>query len=185
MVMIKGTVVSRMVDSPNETWTNVYNISDANPVSALTTLNNIAVAQANVMYSLAEVFLLRTRQPHVPPGVEKEVSLVGQVDPGTGTFLPQWNVARVDFLTPGERPDIKYLRLPLLTSSVTGLNLTNGVVTELTTAYADALMAIPNFVSAKGSAFTGFAVHPLVQMRQLGWHRRFRPGFHRGWVPDA
>jgi hypothetical protein len=26
-------------------------------------------------------------------------------------------------------------------------------------------------------------VQTAIQMRQIGWHRRVRPGFKRGWVP--
>lgn len=185
MVLFRGTVYSRLVDDPlGHHWTNVYTVDAADTPAALASLADIAAIQADVMYSAAEVY--KTTVKSFLAGSESfsaSVSLPGAVVAASGVLIPQWNVARVDFLDALGKPEIKYLRLPLMEESITGQNLTNGVITSLSLSYGAPLVALGAYVGPSGETITDFSVHTPVQMRQTSWHRRFRPGFVRGWVP--
>lgn len=186
MALFEGTVYSRLVDDPTgEFWTNVYVVDSSNTVTALDDMETIAGFHADVMYDLAEVYKVSARQyPLGGAGLQRDLALAGAVTPVSGVLLPQWNVAKVTFTSLGGRPEVKYLRLPLLVESISGQNLTNGVITSLTLSYASPLEAFAPYVGPSGEAHTGSSVQSRIQMRQTDWSRRFRPGFHRGWVPD-
>jgi len=101
----------------------------------------------------------------------------------TGDPLPGWNVARFQAsVNTGARAHTWFLRCGLTEADVAGQLLTAtmlGVIDNFLTA----LEALGTFVDKDGEAFTVFSRDDRVHMRQLGWHRRTRPGFKRGWVP--
>jgi len=83
------------------------------------------------------------------------------------------------------RPNLKYFRFPLQEDEVTNGVPTVTFLDDLQTTFLALLFAIDGLVSNRGHEFSDISAVPLTQMRQQGWHRRTRPGFHRGWVPDA
>jgi hypothetical protein len=107
--------------------------------------------------------------------------------PDETEFLPLWNVVRCDFppVGPG-RPEVKYLRLPLGEGEQSGGILTDDLIADIVTNYAAPLASLATYVTPTGDEHdpAQFSVWPLVQMRQTSWHRRTRPGFHRGYVPN-
>lgn len=100
----------------------------------------------------------------------------------TGDPLPGWNVASFQASTSiGLRAHTWFMRMGLTEGDVDGQVLstaTQGVITDFLTA----LEALNSFVDKDGELFTIFNTNPNVRMRQMGWHRRTRPGFKRGWV---
>lgn len=182
-----GVVESQLIASAETQWSNIYHVTTANPATALTDLEAIANIQADVMYSLARVFRIGIRGSNTPGanGLFETVNIPGSVTPVGSDVLPLWNVAVIEFNVLGYRPTLKYLKLPLLEESVNGSVLTNGVLTSLSTAFISPLLGQPNFTNNHGLTFTDGAARASVGMRQTDWNRRFRPGFHRGWVPNA
>lgn len=101
----------------------------------------------------------------------------------SGDALPGWNVAVMQASTSiGLRKHTWFLRMGLTEADVDGQVLTatvQGIIDDFITA----LQATGDFVDKDGELFTIFDALPNVRMRQMGWHRRTRPGFKRGWVP--
>jgi len=81
------------------------------------------------------------------------------------------------------RPELKYLRLGMNVENIENGVWSGEVVTAIQTNYATPLAGNLEYVGPSGEAHTGAVVSPNIQMRQLGWSRRTRPGFKRGWVP--
>lgn len=101
----------------------------------------------------------------------------------TGDPLPGWNTARIQFSAAlGQRIHTFYPRCGLTEDDVEGQVLTTGMST-LVGALVSGLLAVESMCDKDGQIF-GYGSHTTrVQMRQLGWRRRTRPGFKRGWVP--
>lgn len=101
----------------------------------------------------------------------------------TGDVLPAWNVVKVQFRArEGGRPSTFYLRPGLTTDDIVGQNF----VTAFNDAAADfvaAAIAVVGFADPAGAQMISGNADPQVRMRQMGWHRRTRPGFKRGYVP--
>lgn len=129
------------------------------------------------------VFRVGVSNPDVINGTRIEPQLLAGTRAITGLALPGWNVARVQFaIASGVRLHTFYLRMGLTEDDVAGQALT-GPTQD----------AIGDFISAytltgANSDKDGFPFilgngDTFVHMRQLGWRRRTRPGFKRGWVP--
>jgi len=185
MSLYRITSYKRLVSEPTVKWSNVYTFDAAGLVTAtdlalaLVTTEQ-AVHTADVQFYLTGIRSLVDSHSNTKI-TSTDVGLLGS-DPTI--MLPLWNVARVDFLDASGRPEIKYLRMPLQEDMVTGSIIDGGTVTTLQDDYAAALLAEDSYVGPSGEAHTGYVVHNAVQMRQTSWHRRARPGFHRGWVPN-
>ena len=186
MPVYEGVVEAQLIASQETQWSNVYHVNSSNPATALTDLEAIANIQGDVMYDIARIFRIGIRGSNTPGagGLYETVNIPGSVTPAGSDVLPLWNVAVVEFSALGYRPTLKYLRLPLLEESVNGAVLTNGVLTSLSTAFVSPLLGLPQFTNKHGITLTDGAARAAVGMRQTDWNRRFRPGFHRGWVPN-
>lgn len=100
----------------------------------------------------------------------------------TGDALPGWNVIEFQASTSiGVRKHTWFPRVGLTEDDVDGQVLTAGMQTIFDN-FLTALEALNSFVDKDGELFTIFSASPNVRMRQMGWHRRTRPGFKRGWV---
>jgi len=99
-------------------------------------------------------------------------------------MLPLFNTLRVAMNDGEGRPNLKYFRFPIEESEMESGVPTSAFLDDINTVFLSALPAISGLVSNRDNEFTSFTAVPLIQMRQQGWHRRTRPGFHRGWVPD-
>lgn len=185
MPLFRVTSYKRLVSAPTITWSNVYTVNVPNLAAGVTfgmliVSGEQAVHTADVQFYVMSVRSLvsSTQSTKV---TSTDVGLLGN-DPTIR--LPLWNVARVDFIDASGRPEIKYLRMPLQEDMVTGSQLDTGTYDTLVDDYATGLASEVDYVGPSGEAHVGFVVHREVQMRQTGWHRRGRPGFHRGWVPN-
>lgn len=112
---------------------------------------------------------------------------IAQNSPGfrepTGDPLPGWNVVRMQFAgAVGERLHTFYLRMGLTEGDVTGQSLASATNTAVANTITGLL--VPGVMCDKDGQVFAFGDHSsLVQMRQMGWRRRHKPGFKRGWVP--
>jgi len=100
----------------------------------------------------------------------------------TGDPLPGWNVARFQAsIEAGARVHTWFLKMGLTEADVDGQLLAAGTQTVIGN-FLTALEALGTFCDKDGALFTTYTPDTFVHMRQMGWHRRSRPGFRRGWV---
>jgi hypothetical protein len=131
------------------------------------------------------IYRVSIYNPDVVNGVQnRPVSLVG-ARTVTGDALPAWNVARLQSATTiGARIHTWFLRMGLTENDVEGQLLNSGVMDAIA-AFHSALDLTAAFSDKDGQLFTTWLESDVVHMRQLGWHRRTRVGFHRGWVANT
>lgn len=188
MAFYRTTIYKRFNGSPfdGETWSNVYWIDAADAETALS--KGIAIATLEMSVSYSAISVTKVTAVSKDSSSDKATGFPGSsgaLDPtGLGGYLPLFNTVRVVLSDPIDRPEQKYLRL-----GAQAANLANGVWdTEFVDAvqedYADNLLVIGNIIGPNGGTVDEATVLSKVQNRQQGWHRRTRPGFHRGWVPD-
>lgn len=122
--------------------------------------------------------------PDVINGVQNvPVGLVG-ARTVTGDALPGWNVGRLQGrVANGARIHTFTLRMGLTEDDVAGQTLVTDA-TDAITAFISGVNLVGAFCDKDGALFTDLAFTDRVFMRQLGWHRRTRVGYHRGWVPN-
>lgn len=184
MPRYRGTIY-KSTQNGQVKWQNVYTIDALDGFNSMEVLLNVKNAEVAVHYNT--VFFYRAHTVNIANKADVRTSSLvefGALDPaGLGGPLPLFNTVRVVFGDNIRRPESKYLRIP-----GNEANLTNGAwdgefIDFIQTNYADVVMGIAGVVGPSGEAFTTASVQAAVQMRQLGWHRRSRPGFKRGWVP--
>lgn len=184
MVLVIGTSYKQLIASPDIQWTNVYMLNSANILAAMANLQDISNAEAQVMGETARVYKLHCIAKEGGFGVQEEVDKPGVqnvADPDT--MLPLWNCVKCTFFSATGRPEIKYLKLPLYIDMIEGVNINNAVQTAVQLDYTGHLVSIPQYVGPNGETHIAGSTSQVIQMRQTDWHRRFRPGFRRGWVP--
>lgn len=185
MPLYRATSFKRLV-AGSQSWSNVYTVNGLDAFGALEALDLIRAAEQAVHYDTIQLY-----RGHVINLADKtdnrttSTALTGALDPtGLGGPLPLFCTMRCVFTDQASKPEQKYLRLGAQEDNLT-LGLWDGEFrTFVQDNYVTPLLDITQFVGPHGE-------HPIdgtamfeVQNRQLGWHRRSRPGFHRGWVPD-
>jgi hypothetical protein len=179
------TVHKRNVTDHSIRWSNVYRVEAATVDIALSHGEVIAGIEANTLWDNYEVY--KVTAATFTLGVSRTANvIVGGIraDGDPAVQLPLWNCVRVTFSGPTGRPSIRYIRCPLVEAEVTGFNLDAGFVTMVQEDYADLIVGLGYCLDAAAEAYTAATVSVPVQMRQQGWHRRTRPGFHRGYIAD-
>jgi hypothetical protein len=160
-------------------------------VNAATTLNaweralEIAEAAAGTIWTTTmKATKVYISNPDVVNGsLSKLVDDVVGTRVPTGSTLPGWNVVRVQFaVAEGIRPHTFYLRMGLTEGDVVGqtLEVPTGDAVQ---AFIDAFLLTGANCDKDGAAFVVGTYSNFVAMRQMGWKRRTKPGFKRGWVP--
>lgn len=188
MAFYRTTIYKRFNGAPydGESWSNVYWIDAADADVAVT--KGVAIATLEMSVSYSAISVTKVTAVSKDDSSDKAVRFPGSsgaLDPtGLGGYLPLFNVVRVVLSDPIDKPEQKYLRL-----GGQAQNLGNGAwdsefVEFVQENYADNLLLVGNLIGPSGGTIDGADVLAAVQNRQLGWHRRTRPGYHRGWVPD-
>lgn len=188
MAFYRTTIYKRFNGAPydGETWSNVYWIDDADAEGAV--IKGVAIAALEMAVSYNAISVTKVTAISKDDSADKAVRFpgtAGALDPtGLGGYLPLFNTVRVVLSDPIDRPEQKYLRLGAQTANIGSGNWDTEFVDFVQENYADELLLVGNIIGPNGGTVDGADVLPTVQNRQLGWHRRTRPGFHRGWVPD-
>ena len=187
MVLYKGFVNKvEGTTNPVFAWKNVYMIQANDVPTALAALDQIALAEQTILSENLNISTIAVYS--VPKGAGFGVESVNYQGTRvvTGDQLPLWLTVRVDF-TSGDasRPERKYLRLGLTEDDILGTQIEPALITTVQDNYATPLVGMLDYVGPHGEPHTASTVFAPVQMRQQGWHRRFRPGFHRAYVPNA
>lgn len=169
-----------------EKWSNVYNVDAPDIDEADNRAQAIAELEAAILWDNVVITRLSTKPATGSgSGTSRAVFIEGErADADPNVQLPLFNTMLVKLIPPIGRPSMKYLRLPLVEAEVTGFTLDPTFTSFVNTNYTVPLLALGYVTDESGQSFSGYGFNPNVQMRQLNWHRRSRPGFHRGWVPD-
>lgn len=168
-------------------WRNIYDVEAGSYDDALAAADVIRAFEQPLFTSDVQFTTVTAHAVTEPPrrvGAQLAVNSPGGRDPADlGEVLPLWNVARIDYLDTGiGRPERKYYRLPLYSANVVGLELSSELRAALQ-AMADNIVGLTNYVGPSGEGHSSALVVVPISMRQLGWHRRKRPGFVRGYIP--
>jgi len=178
------TIKKDLQDSNNSIqWSNNYNVLADNILDAADYAETITEIEQAVHWHNV-LFIEQRIAPAVGGGgYRKNIIVQGnRADPDPDVQLPLFNTVLVKLYPSIGRPSLKYLRLPLVEVEVEGFEITDAHVTFLTDNYVTPLIAIGALCNQQGSLITTYDIQRPVQMRQKGWHRRSRPGQHRGWV---
>lgn len=168
-------------------WSNTYHVTAVDEEGALTVAAGIVPIEQSIHWN-DQYFIDMSAQQDTPlAGSGRKVALgvLGNRDPDGLERLPGFNVVRATFTDGIARPDQKYLRPRIIEEEQSNGSLTPTAVTFYTTNYVTPLLGYVGLVSSDGVPYTSGVIFAGVQMRQLSWSRRARPGFHRGYVPNS
>lgn len=187
MGVYKLEVVKELVASPGGyNWRNVYHlntptIDDAYGVASLVVDYEVGLHSTDVQFLKYQVSdPSKVEAPRNNP-LSNQGSRVA-----VGAIIPPWNVVSVTFTnTAGGRPERKYYRVGLGEGDIVGSVLESAMRLTMIS-LTDVLVAdVIALCSPDGNTITSGMVQAPIGMRQLHWHRKSRPGFHRGYVPNA
>lgn len=187
MPLYRVTTYKEWVGEPfaGEKWSNVYYVQTGNAPGAATT--GVFFADTEMAVSYEPVVARRVVAVNVANHDDRAVltpNTPGALDPtGMGGFLPLFNTVRVVLTDAEGRPESKFLRTGATPAQIGAGSWDGAYVTFVETNYAAPLIGELELRGPNDESITGATVQAAIQNRQLGWHRRTRPGFVRGWVP--
>jgi hypothetical protein len=168
-------------------WMNAYHVDVAGPEDAIIAGQGLAAMEA-AFHSINQNFwkvvaIDPTHAQFTRSYIFTDLS--GERTP-SGASIPEWNVVRVG-LNPLSfaRPCQKYYRIDLGEGDIAGVSVEDAVVTTVQDAWDALIAGVTPVCNPAGSEIATASVSTFLGMRQESWHRRTRPGFHRGYIPDA
>lgn len=166
-------------------WRNVYTVEADSYASALATTDVLATYEQGFHTDKTRCFKVTAHLVTEPPrraGAQMGVDRPGAYSP-VGDAWPLWNVVRVSFSDVGlGRPEMKYYRVGLHDGMVQDDLTLLGTYETSIFGGLDGMIALTNYVGPSGEQHADYSLTHLVASRQVGWHRRRRPGFVRGYV---
>lgn len=182
------TTIKQFTSAPfvGEQWENVYHFEVLGASEALS--QGVEAAELEMAVSANTIKCVGVRV-YVPGDSSQSrfvnPDLTGAIDPAAlGGFLPLFNTMRVVLADTEGRPEQKYLRLGASAANIGSGSWDGEFVEFVQDNYATPLLALLGLCGPTGNPVTAATALAPVQIRQLGWKRRTREGFHRGWVPD-
>lgn len=173
---------------PGDEWLNVWHVSVSTLATALVDAVAIVVAEQALYKDTVEIYKFHAKE-YLNPTAQSVTEYISYFGSRTVTSdqLPAWNVARIDWnAPPATRSVRKYLRA--------SCSKDDTVFEQWTTDFLAVLDAFATDIATEGNICNpggividpgDFRTDPLIAMRQVGWSRRARPGFHREYVPNT
>lgn len=185
MPLFRVSVYKRLEALNGEQWVNTYWIDALGANTALD--QGELIAGFEMSCSPGAVVVYRISAKEMPSGgtVLRGVNIPGELSFDPVNMIPMFNTVRVVLTDDEGRSESKYLRGMISEDNVEGFNISGELRNFIITNYLEPLLGVLGLRGPNGEAINGGNVQQLIQMRQISWHRRTRPGFHRGWVPDA
>lgn len=183
MPIYRGTIFTE-VENHGQQWRNVYNLNAPNSLEAIDILNAIEGYQLTVTNVHCYVVRLHVVNITNKNDVRSEsVSDQGHIADISGAdALPLFCTVEVTFTDALKRPERKWIRGWFQTANVENGHWSGELTDFVNTNYAQPVLAEAGYVGPGGEHPSGVGVSQSIANRQLGWHRRHRPGFKRGWV---
>lgn len=161
-----------------EYWTNVYHCAASSLASAQNVADAIVLMERGLHSDVVTFDLYRVRS--YPGPSEGTITPIGEFGAaGTGSYMPLFNVLRVDWRVTSGRPSRKYYRAPVLESWQDNAQLTLAIQSQIA-GVLDDFLEKPEFaqmIDVDGQLWVNGIVNPAVGMRQLrrGSRRRALP----------
>jgi hypothetical protein len=121
------------------------------------------------------------------PGSSRSIQTFEGGSRGVGavaTQLPPFNTVLVHLGVAVGRASLMHLRPILDEADVDSGAITTATYDAISTGWLSPLVARGDVTDESGNLITTGLLDLPLRSRQLGWHRRTRVGFHRGWVPN-
>jgi hypothetical protein len=181
--------ITKKLTSGNDSgkgWSNVYHLNEASLAAAVLHAPTIVDLEKTIYPDNVQITRWSVHNPAVRgDGQSDSVAVVGTRTTGTpATQLPLFVAVLFKFTVTTGRPSLKYLRLPLDEGEISNGVVDSAVLDAISTGWAVPLVADGAITDESGNALTGYGFNHSAVSRQLGWHRRTRQGFHRGWVAN-
>jgi len=169
--------------APGEEWSNSFHFDALGGGSA------VAQGEAVAGYLMANAsedvtaYLVTAQEG---PGAEvfrSAIAVPGEISVIAANLIPLFNTVRLTFADDVLRSENVYLRGMIGEANVQGYQISGELQTAVQTNTAEPILALLGLCGPQGEPLTSVVTQQVIQMRQLGWHRRTRPGFKRGWVP--
>lgn len=186
MPLYKVRTYKHCNDANGEKWENVYTVLTSSPAAALTNGAFFKDAEQSVSYDWVSFDGFDVTLAAGGPVIAKTLAYFGQgalASAGLGGLLPLFNTVKVTFFNALGRPEVKYLRLGANANNIGSFDWDGAFVTYVDDHYTQVVVGNLEYVGPSGEFHASAVTAPQVQMRQVGWHRRSRPGYKRGWVP--
>jgi hypothetical protein len=190
VALYRVAVVYQWIMSPYQgfTWRNVYTI-EADSYSSALAAGDVLAGEAAVFHTdktrAVRVTAHLVTEPPRRTGAQMGIARTGEYSP-VGDPWPMFNTIRCDFPDVGlGRPERKYYRVGLHDGMVQADGTLLGTYASIVQGQLNTMSSLSNYVGPSGEQHVvdGASLNPSVQMRQIGWHRRQRVGFKRGYVP--
>lgn len=184
MPVCKVTIYKNVVSGGGENWTNVYLVNALGPNDAANIGEVIEALERNISPDFISFYRITAALKSGGPSVVKARSETGNRGGlNVANLLPLFNTIRVTLNDGQNRPELKYLRGIMVEADIAGPNISSETMIDVTDNYAEPLAEVLGLCGPTGEPIVSCTVALPVQMRQLGWNRRTRVGFKRGWVP--
>jgi hypothetical protein len=188
MAVYRVTIAKQLIDGHDalHPWSNVYHISQTSMAEASLAAPTLVDLEKTLYPDNVRIIRYSVADPLVPQsGFSVGVNESGNRSIGSvASQLPRWNVLRAKLNVPTGRPSQMSLRIIPDESEVDDGKITTAVYDGLVTGWATPLFNLGYVCDEDGQVITGVLLLTTLYNRQTGWHRRTRPGQHRGWVPD-
>lgn len=186
MATYRITIVKHLDDGPyaQQNWSNVYHVNAASSLEADLAATGIVDLEKTLYPDNVHI----VRYSYADPAVPNSSSSKGIFEAGSraigavATQLPPFNTVMVQLANNEGRPSIMHLRPILDEADVDSGAITTDCFNALQTGWAGPLLARGDVTDESGNLITAVLINLPLKSRQLGWHRRTRPGFRRGWV---
>jgi hypothetical protein len=184
MPLYRATI-GKLELASGERWSNVYTLQDFDASSALVDAEAIADMEKAVSYSTIRIVSVKV--VNLTNHLDRLAGSYSQAGAlpttGLGGPLPLFCTVRVDFRDLVRRPERKYLRTGAQRNNIADGQWSPEYYDYVEANYSEPLFGTLPYVGPSGERPVSYETFHPVQNRQLGWHRRSRPGFRRGWVP--
>jgi hypothetical protein len=184
MPLYRATI-GKLETASGERWSNVYTLLDFDASSALVVASAIADMERAISYNTIRVNNVKVVNVAVPSDrLAAAYDQAGDLPTtGLGGPLPLFCTVRVDFRDLIKRPERKYLRTGAQRNNIADGRWSPEYYDYVEANYSEPLFGTLAYVGPNGERPTSYETFHPIQNRQLGWHRRSRPGMKRGWVP--
>jgi hypothetical protein len=184
MTLFKVTLHHRLSALNGEQWTNNFWVDQLGPATALDAADSLGVALMTQSIQAINIYRLSARAGGVGEASIRDVNIVGTRDIDPVNMIPFFNTVRLTLNDTNGRNESYYLRGYIAEENVAGFNISSDLYTDMTTDVLGGVLDVLGLRGPNGESISGGVIHQPIQMRQIGWNRRTRVGFHRGWVPD-
>lgn len=169
--------------APGEEWSNSFHFDALGGGSAA--LQGEAVAAALMANASQDVnaYLVTAQEGPGSQVFRRAINIAGEISVIAANLIPLFNTVRLTFQDDVLRSENIYLRGMIGEANVQGYQISGELQTAIQDNTATPILELLGLCGPTGETLTSVATQQVIQMRQLGWHRRTRPGYKRGWVP--